>query len=283
MRQCPDVALSSPCVQAVRESPLPHSEPDVLIKRLDPGVPLPSYAHPGDAGADLVTAEDVELGPGERALVRTGLAIALPDGYAAFVHPRSGLAARHGVTLVNAPGPLGQLQARRQNRAACHPAGGTGGLPRGHGASRVEPGRWRLRLDWPRPRGCACPGGTTPRDPPASPSGGTHPPRPPLGGKPSPPDPLGPPGLTQKERAECFVGVVQQTRVGSGPGTAIRSCPTTSSITASRSTMRRRDSPLKQCGRRAAPGTLGRPSPRSSGWTLAACRCRSGPSTRSSS
>ena len=106
MRQCPDVALSSPCVQAIRESSLPHSQPDVLIMRIDPGVPLPSYAHPGDAGADLTTAEDVELGPGERALVRTGLAIALPDGYAAFVHPRSGLAARHGVTLVNAPGTV---------------------------------------------------------------------------------------------------------------------------------------------------------------------------------
>ena len=106
MRQCPDVALSSPCVPAVRESSLPHSEPDVLIMRIDPGVPLPSYAHPGDAGADLTTAEDVDLGPGERALVRTGLAIALPDVYAAFVHPRSGLAARHGVTLVNAPGTV---------------------------------------------------------------------------------------------------------------------------------------------------------------------------------
>jgi dUTP diphosphatase len=85
---------------------LPQSPPDVLIQRLDPDVPLPSYAHPGDAGADLATAEDIELGPGERALVRTGLAIALPDGYAAFVHPRSGLAARHGVTLVNAPGTV---------------------------------------------------------------------------------------------------------------------------------------------------------------------------------
>jgi dUTP pyrophosphatase len=85
---------------------LPYCQPDVLIKRLDPGVPLPSYAHPGDAGADLATAEDVELGPGERALVPTGIAIALPDGYAAFVHPRSGLAARHGVTLVNAPGTV---------------------------------------------------------------------------------------------------------------------------------------------------------------------------------
>ena len=82
------------------------SEPEVLIQRLDPGLPLPAYAHPGDAGADLFAREDVELLPGERAVVPTGLAIALPDGYAAFVHPRSGLAARHGVTLVNAPGTI---------------------------------------------------------------------------------------------------------------------------------------------------------------------------------
>jgi len=79
---------------------------EVLIHRLDPGLPSPSYAHPGDAGADLHAAEDVELLPGERAVVGTGLAIALPDGYAAFVHPRSGLASRHGVTLVNAPGTV---------------------------------------------------------------------------------------------------------------------------------------------------------------------------------
>lgn len=78
----------------------------VLVTRLDPDVPLPCYARPGDAGADLVAAEDVHLAPGERATVRTGIAIALPDGYAAFVHPRSGLAARHGVTLVNAPGTI---------------------------------------------------------------------------------------------------------------------------------------------------------------------------------
>jgi dUTP pyrophosphatase len=78
----------------------------VLITRLDPDVPLPSYAHPGDAGADLVTAEDVDLAPGERAVVRTGIAIALPEGYAGFVHPRSGLAARYGVTVVNAPGTI---------------------------------------------------------------------------------------------------------------------------------------------------------------------------------
>jgi dUTP pyrophosphatase len=81
-------------------------EVQVLIKRLDPGLPLPGRAHPGDAGADLYAARDVELAPGERAVVPTGVAIALPDGYAAFVHPRSGLAARHGVTLVNAPGTV---------------------------------------------------------------------------------------------------------------------------------------------------------------------------------
>lgn len=82
------------------------SKLDVLITRLDPGIPLPAYARPGDAGADLVTAEDVDLAPGERAVVRTGIAIALPDGYAGFVHPRSGLAAKHGITLVNAPGTV---------------------------------------------------------------------------------------------------------------------------------------------------------------------------------
>ncbi|OUC96870.1 dUTP diphosphatase [Streptosporangium minutum] len=79
---------------------------EVLIHRLDAGLPLPSYAHPGDAGADLHAAEDVELLPGERVMVGTGVAIALPDGYAAFVHPRSGLATKHGVTLVNAPGTV---------------------------------------------------------------------------------------------------------------------------------------------------------------------------------
>jgi dUTP pyrophosphatase len=79
---------------------------DVLIQRLDPGLPAPAYAHPGDAGADLCATEDVELEPGERQMVPTGIAIALPDGYAAFVHPRSGLAARLGVTIVNAPGTV---------------------------------------------------------------------------------------------------------------------------------------------------------------------------------
>ena len=79
---------------------------EVLIQRLDPDLPLPSYAHPGDAGADLVAATDITLKPGERALVGTGIAIALQDGYAAFVHPRSGLAAKHGVSIVNAPGTV---------------------------------------------------------------------------------------------------------------------------------------------------------------------------------
>ena len=79
---------------------------EILIRRLDPGLPLPARAHPGDAGADLFAAEDVHLAPGQRAVVPTGIAIALPDGYAAFVHPRSGLAARAGVTIVNAPGTV---------------------------------------------------------------------------------------------------------------------------------------------------------------------------------
>ncbi|HSV39157.1 MAG TPA: dUTP diphosphatase [Nocardioidaceae bacterium] len=79
---------------------------EILIKRLDEGVPLPAYAHPGDAGADLTTTVDVELKPGERALVPTGISIALPEGYVALVHPRSGLAAKFGVSIVNAPGTV---------------------------------------------------------------------------------------------------------------------------------------------------------------------------------
>jgi dUTP pyrophosphatase len=86
-------------------SPDPHTL-EVLLRRLDPELPAPSYAHDGDAGADLVTAVDVDLAPGERAVVPTGTAIALPTGYAAFVHPRSGLAARCGMALVNAPGTI---------------------------------------------------------------------------------------------------------------------------------------------------------------------------------
>ncbi|MCU1587721.1 MAG: deoxyuridine 5-triphosphate nucleotidohydrolase [Frankiales bacterium] len=78
----------------------------VAVRRLDPEVPLPAYARPGDAGCDLVTTVDAELAPGERVLLPTGIAIALPEGYAGFVHPRSGLAASHGVGLVNAPGTI---------------------------------------------------------------------------------------------------------------------------------------------------------------------------------
>ena len=76
------------------------------IRRVDPDSPLPGYALDGDAGADIVTTVDVRLAPGERAVVPTGVAIALPEGYAAFVHPRSGLAARAGMSLVNAPGTI---------------------------------------------------------------------------------------------------------------------------------------------------------------------------------
>ena len=81
-------------------------DPELPVRRLGPDLPLPAYAHPGDAGADLCAAEDAVLPPGGRATVGTGLAVAVPDGFAAFVHPRSGLAARHGITVVNAPGTV---------------------------------------------------------------------------------------------------------------------------------------------------------------------------------
>jgi len=87
----------------------------VLITRLDESVPVPRYAKPGDAGADICTRIDLTIEPGERFLAPTGLSIALPDGYAAFVHPRSGLAIKHGVSMVNTPGTVdagyrGELQ-----------------------------------------------------------------------------------------------------------------------------------------------------------------------------
>jgi dUTP pyrophosphatase len=93
---------------------VPHTDhPDsdaaavpVLVRLLDDAAQVPTYAHPGDAGADLTTTVDVEIPPQARVTVPTGLAIALPAGYAAFVHPRSGLAAKHGVTVVNAPGTI---------------------------------------------------------------------------------------------------------------------------------------------------------------------------------
>ena len=79
---------------------------DIALVRLDPDLPPPAYAHPGDAGADLRTTVDVALAPGERCLVPTGIAIAVPEGYVALVHPRSGLAARHGLSIVNTPGTV---------------------------------------------------------------------------------------------------------------------------------------------------------------------------------
>lgn len=88
---------------------------DVLIKRLDASVPLPSYAKAGDAGADLATRIDFTIKPGERMLIPTGISIALPNGYVALVHPRSGLAIKHGISMVNTPGTVdagyrGELQ-----------------------------------------------------------------------------------------------------------------------------------------------------------------------------
>jgi dUTP pyrophosphatase len=89
-----------------REAPELSPDLEVAVLRLDPDLPLPSYAHPGDAGADLQTTVDLTLAPGERALVPTGISIALPEGYVALVHPRSGLAARHGLSIVNTPGTV---------------------------------------------------------------------------------------------------------------------------------------------------------------------------------
>ena len=88
---------------------------DVLIKRLDESMPLPSYAKAGDAGADLATRIDFTIQPGERMLIPTGISIALPNGYVALVHPRSGLAIKHGISMVNTPGTVdagyrGELQ-----------------------------------------------------------------------------------------------------------------------------------------------------------------------------
>lgn len=86
--------------------PAPAPSVEVMITRLDAGLPVPSYARAGDAGADLHCTTDVVLAPGERVVVGTGVAIALPPGYAGFVHPRSGLAARTGLSIVNAPGTV---------------------------------------------------------------------------------------------------------------------------------------------------------------------------------
>ena len=95
----------------------PGERSTCMMVQLDPGIEPPTYAHPGDAGADLRTTEDFELEPGERRLVGTGIAIALPDGYAAFVHPRSGLAARHGISIVKLPAPSTRAIAARSRSA----------------------------------------------------------------------------------------------------------------------------------------------------------------------
>ncbi len=92
--------------RAGRAAPAGLDRVDILVVRLDSGLPLPTQALPGDAGFDVCASVDVTLAPGERAVVPTGIALAIPDGYAAFVHPRSGLAARHGLTIVNAPGTI---------------------------------------------------------------------------------------------------------------------------------------------------------------------------------
>ncbi len=78
----------------------------VLIQRIDKELPLPKYALPGDAGMDLYSRIDYTLTPGERALIPTGIAIALPEGYVALIHPRSGLAIKHGISMVNTPGTI---------------------------------------------------------------------------------------------------------------------------------------------------------------------------------
>jgi len=151
---------------------------EVLVHRLDPDLPLPAYALPGDAGADIVTAVDAELAPGERAVLPTGMALALPDGYAAFVHPRSGLAARCGMSLVNAPGTvdagyrgevkvivinhdplqplrlargdrIAQLVVQRVERATFQPVDVLPGSVRGHGGHGSTGGHARLGPDVP--------------------------------------------------------------------------------------------------------------------------------------
>ena len=109
MRGLTDAATGASPPEPTGPASISEVGPDrvrVAVRRLDPGLPLPGYAHPGDAGADLLARIDVTLQPGERSLVPTGIAIALPEGYAAFTHPRSGLAARHGITIVNAPGTV---------------------------------------------------------------------------------------------------------------------------------------------------------------------------------
>ena len=143
-----------------------YNEPEnveVLVKSLDPGQPAQlHYAHAGDAGADLRTTEEVTLKPFQRALVPTGVAIALPAGYVALVHPRSGLAVKQGVTVLNAPGTIdagyrGEIKvplinldperAGRPHRTAGHPTLRRGKIHRGADPARIRPrGTW-LRIN----------------------------------------------------------------------------------------------------------------------------------------
>lgn len=104
MRELGSVHVTGPShVPAVVDS---GDTVQVSLRRLDPELPVPTYAHPGDAGADLHAAAEVVLAPGERVLVPTGVAVAIPAGWVGLVHPRSGLAARHGISVVNAPGTV---------------------------------------------------------------------------------------------------------------------------------------------------------------------------------
>ena len=143
----------------------------VPVVRLDPDLPLPAYAHPGDAGADLVTTVDLVLAPGERALVPTGVALAIPQGYVGLVHPRSGLAARHGLSIVNTPGtvdagyrgevkvllvnldPREPVELRRPGGPAGAAAGRAGRVRRGRRPARLRQGGRGLRFyRWVRAR-----------------------------------------------------------------------------------------------------------------------------------
>jgi len=101
-----ELATADSGAEPQAHAPLGAPTLQVQLKMLDAGLEAPSYAHPGDAGADLRAREDVVLAPGERKLVPTGVSIALPDGFVALIHPRSGLATKHGLTIVNAPGTV---------------------------------------------------------------------------------------------------------------------------------------------------------------------------------
>jgi dUTP pyrophosphatase len=139
----PAIAAGAKALELTPEPELPHdgthpflnpwsgklmseSSVDIALKMLDPELPVPSYAHEGDAGADLCAREDVTLAPGQRALVPTGVALGLPLGFVGLIHPRSGLATKHGLTVVNAPGTVdagyrGELKVTLLNTDASTP------------------------------------------------------------------------------------------------------------------------------------------------------------------